>query len=75
MIDQKFPVIPSLSGDFARIQTKVPPENPYNLVYKPTDPYVNHSLDQTIINHAIVNPKKRNHQDYVELKNAVLNHK
>lgn len=74
MIDQKFPDIPSLSGDFARIQTKVPPENPYNLIYKPTDPYVNHSLDQTAIKHAIVNPKKRNHQDYVELKKAVLHH-
>lgn len=73
MIDQKFPVIPSLSGDFARIQTKVPPENPYNLIYKPTDPYANHSLDQS--NHPIVNPKKRNHGDYVDLKNSILNHK
>ena len=70
MVDQNFPEIPSLSGDFARIQTKVPPENPYNQLYKPADPYANHSLDQT--NHPIVNPKTRNHGDYIQLKSNLM---
>jgi hypothetical protein len=65
MIDQNFPQIPSLSGDFARIQTRVPPGNPYNLIHNPTDPFANHSNDNT--HHPIVNSKNRNHGDYIQM--------
>jgi hypothetical protein len=53
----------SLGGDFAQIQTKVPPQNPYDQVPRPTEPDVNHSLDN--VKHPIVNQKDPTHQDYL----------
>lgn len=63
MINQNHPDIPSLSGDFARIQTKVPPQNPYDNVKRNVDPGINHSIDH--VKHPTVTPKKANHEDYL----------
>jgi hypothetical protein len=43
-VEQNMPPLSSLNGDFLRIQTKVPPSNPYNQIEMKTDPYTNHSL-------------------------------
>jgi hypothetical protein len=52
----------SLNGDFARIQTKVAPQNPYDNIKRNTDTEVNKSLDH--IMQPTVNSKKTNHSDY-----------
>ena len=62
MIDETEPRVPSLSGDFARILTKVPPNNPYDNVHRTADREVNHSMDH--VKHPIVNPKHSAHQDF-----------
>lgn len=61
-IDQKHPKIPSLSGDFARIQTKVAPQNPYDNIERKTDFDVNNSIDH--VKQPTVNPKEVVHQNY-----------
>lgn len=62
-VDQNHPKIPSLSGDFAAISTKVPPMVPYNIIDKVADPDTNHSLDHVL--HPAVNPKKSNYAEYL----------
>lgn len=52
-----------LAGDFARIQTKVAPQNPYDNVNRVTDKEVNNSMDH--IKQPIVNPKGTAYQDYM----------
>lgn len=61
-VAQNNPDIPSLSGDFARIQTRVAPQNPYDNIRREVDPGVNHSLD--FIQHPIVINKDTTHADY-----------
>ena len=62
-INQLMPEITSLSGDFARIQTRVPPQNPYDNIKRKVDTEINHSRDH--VNQPIVNAKHPNHADYV----------
>jgi len=66
VVNQNHPQIPSLSGDFARIQTKVAPENPYDAVKRLTDPGVNNSIDH--VTHPTIVPKHPNHEDYLIVK-------
>ena len=62
-VNQLMPEIPSLSGDFARIQTKVPPQNPYDNIKRSVDVEINHHRDH--VSQPIVNPKHSNHSDYL----------
>jgi hypothetical protein len=62
-INQLMPEINSLSGDFARIQTKVPPQNPYDNIKRPVELGVNHSMDH--VSQPITNSKFPNHSDYL----------
>jgi hypothetical protein len=53
----------SLSGDFAHIQTKVPPQNPFDNVTRTTDTDVNNSIDH--VKHPIIMQKESTHQDFL----------
>lgn len=55
--------ITSLSGDFARIQTKVSPQNPYDNIKRSVDLGANHSMDH--VSQPIVNSKFSNHADFL----------
>jgi hypothetical protein len=63
-IAQNDPERTSLSGDFARIQTRVAPQNPYDNINRMTDPEINHSLDHA--KHPIVIQKNYTHADYMK---------
>ena len=39
----------NLNGDFARIQTKVAPQNPYDNIQRLTNEEINNSMDHTSI--------------------------
>ena len=62
-VDQGHPELRSLNGDLTRIQTKVPPSNPYNQVAQTTDSEINKSIDH--LSHPIVVAKKTNNEDYL----------
>jgi hypothetical protein len=61
--------IPNLNGDFARIQTKVAPQNPYDQIKRDANPEINHSLDN--VSRPTVISKKTNHEDYLIKKKEV----
>lgn len=54
--------IESLTGDFARIVSRVPPDNPFNAINKPADPEINNSLDN--MKHSIVIAKPSSDPSY-----------
>ena len=58
---QNDPKIQSLSGDFARIQTRVAPQNPYDNIQRVAVPEANHSLD--FVQHPIIINKGSTYAD------------
>lgn len=72
-VAQNDPPIQSLSGDFARIQTRVAPQNPYDYVKRETDPAINHSMD--FIKRPINIEKTHTHADYAGPKSAKVTSK
>ena len=62
-VDQGHPELRSLNGDLTRMQTLVPPCNPYNQVAQSTDAEINNSLDH--LSHPIVIAKKTNNEEYL----------
>jgi hypothetical protein len=67
-IAQNNPEIPSLSGDFARIQTRVAPQNPYDNITRVVDSEANHSMD--FVKRPIINAKGPTYADYSRAVNA-----
>lgn len=53
----------SMYGDFSRIQTKVPPQNPYDNVNRHADVEINHSMDH--MKYPTVNAKHTNHVGFL----------
>jgi hypothetical protein len=53
----------SLSGDFSQIQTKVPPQNPFDNVTRTTDTDVNHSIDH--VKHPVNMQKDHTQADFL----------
>ena len=54
--------IESLTGDLARMVTRVPPQIPFNNINKIADPEINNSLDN--MKHSIIISKPRNDPSY-----------
>jgi len=61
--------VSNLTGDLGRLQTKVPPVNPFNKVHMPTDLAINKSLDN--IKQAVIIPKSISHPDFNAAKREV----
>lgn len=53
----------SLAGDFSIIQTRVPPQNPYDQISRPVDIAINNSIDNA--KHPIVNAKEINDKSFL----------
>lgn len=63
-VSQFHPTNPThLAGDFTRIQTKVPPSNTNDQIARPTDPGVNHSIDNA--KYPIVIQQRANAKQYL----------
>lgn len=63
-VNQNHPTNPThLAGDFTRIQTKVPPSNTNDLIPRPVDTGINHSIDN--MNHPIVIQKRPNQKEFL----------
>ncbi len=61
-VTQNDPQTASLSGDFARIQTRVAPQNPYDNIQREVDVEANHSMD--FVKRPIIINKGPTHADY-----------
>lgn len=53
----------SLAGDFSIIQTRVPPQNPYDQISRPVDKAINSSIDS--VKYPIVNAKEINDKSFI----------